>query len=154
MYGRVDGFSAYQYENSIRKLQVLVKSNTNIFSQIRNRLEERRSAGMQDKGSLKLINLSLPRNRYHRISTNNGTSYEYLSIMSVLPCKTKCKVRFYNKTAEYFDTPLSSIACGIVQVDDKDLGEEKELGIDDLSQMCYGVPTNDQKNVLIPLAHL
>lgn len=35
MHGRVGGFSDDQYENSIGKLQVLVKSNTNIFSQIR-----------------------------------------------------------------------------------------------------------------------
>lgn len=153
-YGRVDSFSAYQYENSIRKLQLLVKNSSNIFSQIRNRLEERRSAGVQGEGSPKFINLSLPKNRYHRVAINNGSSFKYLSITSVLKCQTKCKVRFYTKTSEYFNAPLSSNLYGIVQVEEKDLGEEEEICIDELSQMCYGVPTKDNKNVLIPLAHL
>lgn len=155
LFGRVDCFSAYQYENSIRKLQLLVRSNSQIFSQIRNRLEERRIAGvLQGEGSLKFINLSLPKNRYHRVSSDNGSTFKYISIISVLKCKTKCKVRFYLKISEYFDTPLSSIACGIVLVDDMDLGEVEELAIDELSQMCYGVPTDNNTIVLIPLAHL
>lgn len=154
MYGRVDSFSAYQYENSIRKLQLLVKNNSNIFSQIRNRIEERRSAEFLGQESLKYINLALSRNRYHRVLSDNGKSFKYLSIMSVLKCNTKCKVRFYAKIYEYFDNPLSSIVYGIVLVDDKDLGEEEELDFEKLSQMCYGVPTKDNKNVLIPLAYL
>lgn len=128
LYGRVDTFSAYQYENSIRKLQLLVRSNSQIFSQIKNRLDERRSAGIQGEGTPKYINLSLSRNRFHRLEIMNETitpTYKYVSIVRLLDCKTKCIVRVYNTTSEYFDTPLSSFVFGIVLVEDKDLGEEE-----------------------------
>lgn len=125
LYGRVDNYSAYIYENSIRKLQMLVKNNSHIFSQIKNRLEEYRKADYQYDTSPKFVNLNLPKNRYHRLAVKKDSgqaSYKYLSIVRVLDCKMKCQVRFYNKTNEYFDNPMSSIAYGIVLVDDKDLG--------------------------------
>lgn len=156
IYGRVDTFSAYKYENSIRKIQLLVKNNSNIFSQIKNRLDERRSAGVQEDCSPKFVNLSLPRNRYHRLDINHGVEpaiFKYLSIVRVLDCKRKCIVRYFDKTSEYFNIPMSSLVYGIVLVDDCDLGEEEEVDIQELEQMCYGIPTKDSKIVLLPLVH-
>lgn len=40
-----------------------------------------------------------------------------------------------------------------MEVNDQDLGEDEEIDIDALTQMCYGVPTEDQMTVLVPLVH-
>lgn len=35
-HGPIDSFSAYKYENAIRKLQFMIRTNVNVFGQIKN----------------------------------------------------------------------------------------------------------------------
>lgn len=148
LYGPIDSFSAYTYENSIRKLQFLVKNNTNVLGQIRNRMEERRKAQYhKTTNDLKRGNLIGGCNSYHRIDYTT-----FVHIIRMSKCKTKCTIRAYTRTAEHFDKPKSSKEFGIVLVDDNDLGEEQEIDVNNLVQQCYRIPFQN-KFVLIPLCH-
>lgn len=155
MYGRVDGFSAYKYENSIRKLQFLIWNHTNIFTQIRNRLDERMRVGLSDNGGKNIVILDKKgRNRYYRVEGINeeGNSvYRYVRVEAVNG--RRVSVRSYKRMCEYFQSPLSSLAFGIAVVEDNDLGEMEELMLSDLTITCYRVPTSDDKFVLFPLVH-
>lgn len=136
LYGPIDSFSAYRYENSIRKLQFLVKTNTNVLGQIRNRMEERRKAQYHKQtNELKRGNLIDHCNSYHRLDETT-----FVHIVKISKCKTKCTIRPYTKTAEHFDKPKSSKEFGIVLVNDDDLGEEQEIDVNSLVQQCYRIP--------------
>lgn len=155
MYGRVDGFSAYKYENSIRKLQFLIRNKTNVFSQIRNRLDERKNVGLIADVGKKIDMLDKKeRNRFYRVEEVNEegkTVYRYVRVEGVNG--RICTVRSYERPGEYFQSPLSSLAFGIAVVEDTDLGETEELMLSDLIVTCYRLPTADNKFVLFPLVH-
>lgn len=135
-HGKVDNFSAYKYENAIRKLQYYVRNNVNIFSQINNRLAERDSAGLVDevKGKKPYKVTASNRDNCFKLGDNN-----YVIVTEVLACKTRCKIRHYKAFSLFFDT-LFSTAFGIVQVDDKDLSVESIIKISLLTRKCYRLP--------------
>lgn len=152
LYGRVDGFSSYKYENSIRKLQFLVKSKTHVFSQIRNRLEKRKLVGLDANDGQRKINLidKKGRNRYFRIEGVDDTGpplhrYAYVEAVN----GNTCSVRFYKQFEPFFEMPLS-IPFGIVAVQESDLGEKEDILLSNLITTCYRLPTKDNKFVLPP----
>lgn len=155
-FGRVDGFSAYKFENAIRKLQFLVHSHTNVFSQIRNRLEERKNVGLVSESEKRTIYLMAKgkRNSFYRLEIKNDPGkmdYKYACVVGV--AGNNCSVRFFNRTEEYFKSPMPSRGFGIVLVEDSDLGEVHDIETVELKTMCFRFPPNDNKNVLFSLVH-
>lgn len=146
--GPADSFSAYKYENVIMKLQKYVRSNTNIFSQINNRLTEKEKANVDvtnNKEKFFKVDAS-NKNKCYRLRDNN-----YGVVVKLLDCKEKCLFRVYKKSDCFFETPLKSTALGIVQVQESDLGEEMLVNVSDLQRKCYRMPYTDDKFVLVPL---
>lgn len=145
-HGKADSFSSYKYENSIRKLQFYIHNNTNIFSQINNRLAERETAGLLEeaKEQSPFIVSAKKNDCCFRLANK-----EYVIVTKVLPCKKRCTVRQYRSKTVFFEKPLVSYSVGIVQVDDAGLSAETTINLNALKRKCYRVPYDD-KFVLIP----
>ena len=134
-FRRVDTFSAYKFENAIRKLQFLIKSNYRVLSQVNNRLAERTGVGYSSKPSFWTRKIS--HGQCYRLE---GVNNCFLIITEVLDCKSRCKVRRYHSLSTFFADPLPSSLFGIYRVSEDDLGEVEVLDIFKLGQAVYKLP--------------
>lgn len=168
IYGTVDKFSTYRFDNSIFLLQGLIRSNTNIFSQINNRIYERNAAGYTREGTAKRTNYSNRRNQFHRIKEGVDSmgrdTYKYVKVVDYNSTLDTVGVRAFLKTSNFFEKPIPSTSFGIVEVKMDDLGQIFKVKISEL-EVCYALPSTilkevdgigsaDGNIVIIPLVHL
>lgn len=123
-----------------------LKNNTNIFSQINNRLAERKTAGIsKDINVVPSYKIS-PGQMDNCFRLDNN---QYAIIEKVFPCRKLCEVKIYKTYIIFFDKPIISSAFGIVLVDDNDLDIKSTVQVDNLKRKCYRIPYLD-KFVIIP----
>lgn len=89
VYGPMDGYSAYKYESAIGKLQLYLKNNTRIFSQIRRRLGERETAKLTSEWKIHKLRVSTdPRDNCFLLNESGGIYVRVTEINGDI-----CKVR-------------------------------------------------------------
>lgn len=146
LYGPVDGYSAYKFENAIQLIANRIRKSTYVLQQIYNRLLEDQVAGMTTKPF------------EFKWALRPGSAVVMKDLKTYALIKEKKRHTYYVKRfrvlTDFFTSPIRSSEVGIVETgrdeDGEVFGGLYPLNVDDVAAKCYMIP-NSSDPVLLPL---
>lgn len=152
LYGTVDNFSAYRFENCIRILGKMIKKTHQELQQVNNRIQEYNNCnekiGVKVGGDFKVG--CDERNSYFLLK---GGGHRFVQVVEVLELDNQLKVREFRNRRSLFTAPYDFLQFNLALcVVDPLLGQFPKSKIErrEIRSKCYGVKDADVV-VLIPL---
>lgn len=149
LHGPIDTFSAYKFEDKIRQLRRMIKSNNRVPAQLFNRIKERQNIDYKpttrkNKSNVRSI-------KFKRDSCLMLKDQSVVEVIDICPSKTRYLVSKWNVSESHFMCPFDSKLVGICRVDDL-ADEEYYVDKSSVKFKCYRLPYQESY-VAIPLIH-
>lgn len=138
LYGTVDSFSAYNFENKIQLIGNLIRKPNHVLAQLFNRLHE-----------IKYSEVKVAPRKYNPLNIKKGDScllgdYKTYVIVVEKPISSSIEVQSYTGTTDFFTKPIPSSEMLIVEsVRDTSgayLGGKHSIELSSIVRKCYTLP--------------
>lgn len=149
LHGPLDSYSAYKFEDKIRQLKRMIKSNNRVPEQLFNRVMERRNLNYSPK--IKKDKFVVRSVKFQRDSCFILKDRSVVEIIDICSSKTKYLVSKYQTVNSFFMDPFDSQEVGICLVDNLSMTEEY-IDSSLLKFKCYRLPYR-HSFVAIPIIH-